>query len=313
MELLQAVQMVAADSEFRVLRRVPERFDPPAVTDGETGLALIIDTETTGMDKQHDQIIEVGMLLVRYRKDTGEWLALEDQYDGLEDPDQPLSRVVQTVTGLTDGDLAGQKMDDGRVNALARRADLVIAHNAAFDRPFLERRWPVFGEMAFACSLSEIDWMAAGFASAKLELLVYHRGYFYDSHRALNDCWALAFVLGQVLEPQGTTALATLLASADKPSFLLNLQVRFDDKDKLKALGGFQWQDGGDSRFLPKSWLRRCKDKAELRAVLDSIYDEVFAGKSFPCHIGKLSAHARYAINWHGVTMRSYQFPAPDA
>ncbi|MBV8048223.1 MAG: hypothetical protein JO171_13770, partial [Paludibacterium sp.] len=150
----EALQLIAADPEFRILRRVPERLPAPSVPDGETGLALIVDTETTGMDKWHDQIIEVGMLLVRYRRDTGEWLALEDQYDGLEDPGQPLSRVVQTVTGLTDADLAGQRMDDARVDSLARQADLVIAHNAAFDRPFLARRWPVFDDKSFACSVN---------------------------------------------------------------------------------------------------------------------------------------------------------------
>lgn len=313
MDTLQALQTLANDPDFRLLRRVPESLPPITEGEGDTGLALIIDTETTGMDKQHDLIIEVGMLLVRYRRDTGEWLAIEGHYDGLEDPGLPLSRVVQTVTGLCDADLAGQQMDNERVNALVSQADLVIAHNAAFDRPFLERRWPVFREKAFACTVNEIDWMEAGFTSAKLELLVYHCGYFYDSHRALNDCWALLFILGQVLEPRGETALAVLLQSADKLSFLLNLQVRFDDKDKLKAVGGFQWQDGSDARFLPKSWLRRCKDRVELRAVLDQIHATVFGGRSFPCQIGKLTACERYAADAPNIRMKSYEFPAPGA
>ncbi|TDR81469.1 3'-5' exonuclease [Paludibacterium purpuratum] len=313
MDTIQALQIIADHPEFRLLRRVPEQLQSPPAGEGDTGLALIIDTETTGMDKQYDVIIEVGMLLVRYRRATGEWLEIVGQYDGLEDPGQPLSQVVQTVTGLSDADLAGQRMDDACVNDLARQADLVIAHNAAFDRPFLSRRWPIFQEKSFACSVNEIDWMAAGFTSAKLELLVYHCGYFYDSHRALNDCWALLFVLGQVLAPRGETALSALLQSADKPSFLLNLQVRFDDKDKLKAIGGFQWLDGSDARHLPKSWLRRCKDKVELRAVLDSIHAQVFGGRSFPCQIGKLTALERYATNPQTLRMKSYEFPAPGA
>jgi DNA polymerase-3 subunit epsilon len=309
MQTPQALDIVAALPDYRLLRRVPETLSQAAPDPGETGLMLVIDTETTGMDKKRDLIIEVGMLLVRYHRDSGVALELVASYSGLEDPGQPLSAVIQTVTGLCDADLAGQLMDDAEVERLLQQADLVVAHNAAFDRPFLERRWPQFKTKAFACSVNEIDWMAAGFSSAKLELLVYHRGYFYDSHRALNDCWALLFVLNQPLPPQNQPALAHLLRSAQTPSFLLNLQVRFDDKDKLKSLGGFQWQDGSDTRFLAKSWLCRCRDKSALRALLESVQAQVFAGRAFPCRIGKLSAEQRYALETDNLQMKPYDFP----
>lgn len=309
MQTEQALETIATLSDYRLLRRVPESLNQPAPDQGETGLALIVDTETTGMDKLNDKIIEVGMLLVRYHRASGLPLEVVGSYSALEDPGQPLSQVVQTVTGLSDADLAGQAMDDQAVLALAEQADLVVAHNAAFDRPFLERRWDAFKQMAFACSINEIDWMAAGFTSAKLELLVYHRGYFYDSHRALNDCWALLFVLNQALQPDAEVAMAQLLRRAHSPSFLLNLQVRYDDKDKLKALGGFQWQDGNNASYLAKSWLRRCRDKADLRAVLESVQSQVFSGRSFPCLIGKVTAYQRYALNADGVQFKSYDFP----
>jgi DNA polymerase III subunit epsilon len=309
MNTAEALEIVAAQTDYRLLRRVPENLPEPAEAAGETGLALIVDTETTGMDKRHDKIIEVGLLLVRYRREDGRFCEVVGQYSGLEDPGVALNDVVKTVTGLTDAELSGQHMDDACVLALLDQADLVIAHNAAFDRPFLERRWPSFGEKSFACSINEIDWMDAGFTSAKLELLVYHCGYFYDSHRALNDCWALLFMLRQPVGAEARPAMAELLARAAQPSFLLNLQVRFDDKDKLKALGGFQWVDGSDARFMSKSWLRRCRDKAELRSVLEAIQAEVFGGAAFPCEIGKLTAMQRYALDPQGIAMRPYTFP----
>jgi len=309
MQIQQALELVAAQPDYRLLRRVPEVWSMVAPDQGETGLALIVDTETTGMDKVNDKVIEVGLLLVSFHRASGQLLEVIGSYSGLEDPRQPLSQVVQTVTGLSDADLAGQTMDDDAVAQLAAVADLVIAHNAAFDRPFLERRWPLFEDKAFACSINEIDWMGAGYTSAKLELLVYHCGYFYDSHRALNDCWALLFMLSQALQPDGEYAMAQLLNRAYAPSFLLNLQVRFDDKDKLKALGGFQWLDGSDARYLAKSWLRRCRDKPELRAVLESVQRQVFGGRSFPCQIAKLSAQQRYALEPRALQMKSYEFP----
>ena len=309
MDIVQALECVTAHPDWRVLRRVPETLTDPATDDGNTGLALIVDTETTGMDKQQDQVIELGMLLVRYQRDTGRFVDIIGRYCGLEDPGVPLSQVVQTVTGLSDADLAGQTMDDERVMQLIADADLVIAHNAAFDRPFLERRWPLFKDKAFACSVNEIDWMASGFTSAKLELLVYHCGHFYDSHRALNDCHALLFVLSQLLAPTGESAMNQLLRRAEGSSYLLNIQVRFDDKDKLKALGGFQWQDSGVGQLLAKSWLRRCRDRAELRAILEQIHQQVFRCEDFPCLIGKVTARERYAMDNQMLAMKSYVYP----
>jgi DNA polymerase-3 subunit epsilon len=143
MSIEQALETVATHHDYRLLRRVPERLLQEAPDSGETGLALIVDTETTGMDRMQDKVIEIGMLLVRYHCASGQLLEVVGSYSALEDPQQPLSQVVQTVTGLCDADLIGQSMDDQAVEALAEQADLVIAHNAAFDRPFMERRWPV--------------------------------------------------------------------------------------------------------------------------------------------------------------------------
>lgn len=45
---------------------------------------------------------------------------------------------------------------------------IVIAHNAAFDRPFCERIWPIFAAKPWACSLREVGWKAEGFEGTKL-------------------------------------------------------------------------------------------------------------------------------------------------
>jgi hypothetical protein len=42
------------------------------------------------------------------------------------------------LTGITDDQLLGRKLDDQAVTTLATPANLIIAHNAAFDRCFLE-------------------------------------------------------------------------------------------------------------------------------------------------------------------------------
>ncbi|WP_189536558.1 3'-5' exonuclease [Paludibacterium paludis] len=303
MTLSDALDVVRASPDFRLLTRIPETLARPAPDDGPTGFALIADTETTGMDRQRDKVIEIGLLLVRYHKASGLLLEAVDSYSALEDPGEPLNDIVKTVTGLSDEHLAGQHIDDARVMKIAEKADLVIAHNASFDRPFMERRWPVFKDKAFACSINEIDWMAAGYASAKLEMLALKSGVFYDSHRALNDCWALLYILALDIGGPGNSAFRQLLEQARQPSWLISIQVRFDDKDRLKAIGGFQWMDGGTPPFPAKSWLRRCRDGAERDEVLERIRNEVFRGDAFDCQVGRVTAMRRYSLDQSGLSL----------
>ena len=99
--------------------------------------AVVLDLETTGLEPNDDVPIEVG--LVRFAYDpSGAILGVTDELSALEDPGRPLSPEVARLTGISDTDLAGQRFPDERVAELLDGAVLVIAHNAAFDRPFAE-------------------------------------------------------------------------------------------------------------------------------------------------------------------------------
>jgi DNA polymerase-3 subunit epsilon len=84
---------------------------------------------------------------------------------------------ITTITGITDEMVAGHRIDDRAVNDLLSRVVLVIAHNAAFDRRFLERRLPSFATRHWACSLADIDWKAEGIRSSALEFVAYALGF----------------------------------------------------------------------------------------------------------------------------------------
>ena len=92
----------------------------------------------------------MGIVAFEYNPVTAEIIRVVGRYSGFEDPGYPLSDEVREITGITDDMVAGQAFDDDQVNALAQQATLVIAHNAAFDRPFVEKRFPVFAELAWA-------------------------------------------------------------------------------------------------------------------------------------------------------------------
>ena len=224
--------------DYRVLRRLKPRREFGHKRQGEIAKVLILDTETTGLDSGRDRIIELALILVDVDQATGLPLQVQEVFDELEDPGRPIPAEATRVTGITDAMVAGKRLDEARIAELMKGVDLVIAHNARFDRGFVEARLPAFAQLPWACSVAEIDWQAQGRGSAKLEFLAHELGFFYDAHRAEMDCHALLAVLAAPLPNTGETGLARLLAAAQATSYRVQATGSpFASKDALRARG----------------------------------------------------------------------------
>ncbi|MFT8990641.1 MAG: exonuclease domain-containing protein [Gluconobacter albidus] len=129
-------------------------------------------------------------------------------FSRLREPAIPVPAFVQDLTGLTPERLAGQTVSPDEMAAFAPDASLVIAHNAAFDRPFLERFCPAFVNKPWACSIEDIPWDQAGFEGRKLGHLGLQAGFFFDGHRAVDDCQAAIALLGHTGFPENRSALS---------------------------------------------------------------------------------------------------------
>lgn len=256
-----------ASGDYRVLRRL--RRMPPidrAALPAGAREALALDLETTGLDPALEVPIEVG--LVRFAYDAeGRILGVTDELEGLEDPGRPLSSEVVRITGITDADLAGQRFPDADVARLLDGVGLVIAHNAAFDRPFAERRWPAFAERAWACSLREVDWRdAEGYEGGSLGSLLAAHGLFFGAHRAVEDGYALVELLGRSLPSSGKTVFHLLRASALRATVRLwAVGSPFDAKDRLKARG-YRWNPDAKAWWTEVAEEALDDERAWLRA-----------------------------------------------
>lgn len=236
---------------YRVLRKL----QPPQVTSYPRAdfprRGVIVDTETTGLNYRSDEIIEIGAVAFSFN-DLGEIGEVTGVYGGLQQPTTPIPAEITRLTGITDDMVAGQIIDAPALRAIVGSADLIIAHNASFDRPFCEAFSPMFTDKAWACSVSEIDWAGRGFEGSKLGYLVGQSGYFHDGHRAVDDCFALLEVLRRQTGVSVSTPFAELLESSNRSRVRIYAENSpFDMKDYLKARG-YRWSDGSDGR--PKSW-----------------------------------------------------------
>lgn len=243
-ELIKAAVALSASGDYRVLSRLkPQRFYGDA--DGKRLIrGLIVDTETTGLDPEHDQIIECAILPFTFTEDGVVVEVLVDEaYVGLQDPCRPLSRRIQQATGFTDDVLEGQVLDFARIAELAASAKVVIAHNASFDRPLMERACPAFEKKIWLCSQKMIPWHDEGMMGEKLEYILSSSGYFYDAHRAMTDCEALLFLLAQPLPISDQMPLAVMLREVRREIFVSYIpaqQYNQEVKDRLYRLG-YDW------------------------------------------------------------------------
>ncbi len=281
-------KLLDAHPDFRVLRRlVPQLTFPPAT--GPVATLLVLDTETTGLNSTRDKVVELALLRVTVDLHTGQPVGAVQVYDGLEDPGMPMPDEIIAITGITDDMLRGQRLDEALVLRMLEGVDLVLAHNAGFDRPFVEFRLPQFAALNWACSFADIDWKQEGRGSAKLTSLAYDLGLFYDAHRAEMDCHALLAVLMASLKSTQASGLSRLIDSARKPTFRLQAtNAPFDAKDLLKARG-YRWEG------TQKVWHTRLSDEAALALECEWLKSAVYAGRSSRVQVEVLDAKTKYS------------------
>jgi DNA polymerase III subunit epsilon len=246
------IQRLEEAGDHRVLRRVQLQTVPATAVREDTTIAAVVDVETTGLDHPKDTIIE--LCIRRFRFDAAGGLTkLDRAYSWFEASMQPLSPEIIRLTGLTDEQIAGQSIDEELATALLKSADVIIAHNAAFDRPFIEARLPQVAGMPWACSCNDIDWPSLGFEGKGLGWLLAQSGWFHAGHRAQADVDATIALLCHKLEDD-RTPLAALIEAASKESWIVRaVGAHFDTKDCLKARG-YRWDSGASM------WCRELSD-----------------------------------------------------
>jgi DNA polymerase-3 subunit epsilon len=264
---------LCATGEYRVARRFRPRERYADAAGRELRTALFVDTETTGLDPARDAIIELALVPFTYCEGDGSICAVGPAASWLEDPGRPIPAPVTELTGITDAMVRGQRIDEVAVAGLLAGASLVIAHNARFDRPFVERRLGGFDALPWACSVSEIPWKEHGCGSSNLEYLLHQScGEFFGAHRAADDCLAAIHLLA-TRTPKGGSPMRMLLDASRRVTVRLwAIASPFDSKDLLKGRG-YRWSGGEGGR--PKAWYRDCagdQADAEHAWLVESVY-----------------------------------------
>lgn len=280
--------VLESTGEFRVLRRLGPFVDCDDPPNEPTFIGLILDTETTGIDHVTDEVIELGIIKFEYGV-SGRVYRVLDTLNQRHQPSKPIPPEITRLTGITDADVEGQRIDDAAVQAISADAAVVIAHNATFDRQMCESRWPIFAEKNWACSCHQVPWREEGHEGLKLGYLLVDYGFFHKGHRAIDDCHALLALLAAPLRTSGRLALSCLLETARKPTVRIwAAGSPIATKDVLKARS-YRW-----------SGRRRCWyiDVEEERLDIERTFlsQEIFRGEVCDLPADRITARDRFSL-----------------
>ncbi|MBX5484780.1 MAG: exonuclease [Myxococcaceae bacterium] len=172
---------------------------------------VFVDLETTGLNPQTDEVIEVGALFV----EEGQVVR---RISRLFRPSAPLPLAIQRITGLTDADLDGQPSFHAFQDELAEalRGWTVVAHNAFFERSFLAEVFAsIDAEVIDSCEL--LHYLFPELDSHSLESAVkWAKVSDRCAHRALRDCEdtfaVVCHALGRCEDEARADELAEVLA-----------------------------------------------------------------------------------------------------
>ena len=235
-----------------------------------------LDVETTGKNRQDDGLDEIAVKSVSINERSGEIVSINGQYESFNDPGIPISKEAFSVNGITDEMIAGKHIDWDMVKGVFSSTELIVSHNASFDRAFLDRALPESQGELWACSINDIDWMSRGFKNTKQELLCIWHGFYYDSHRAMNDVDALVHLLTHDIYSDNKPVLELIEKSMIPYYKISAIGSPFETKDKLKARNYF-WDSS------KKCWwkrITRSEIEPEEKWLAENVYNGYFQGRA---------------------------------
>ena len=246
-------------------------------TDQECISIVFLDTETTGVNRANDKIIELALKIATFEKSSGMIVSIDQVYESFNDPGEEISQEITMLTGISNEMIQDQSIDWAMVDTILKDADIVVAHNASFDRAFVEKHSSVSPNKIWACSINDIDWLSRGFSSAKQELLCYWHGFYFEAHRAMNDVDALIHLLTHPSYDIDRPVLE-LIENSQKPTYIIfatNFNYDPVKKDIVKA-NKYKWNPD------EKIWYKNVTFdilESEKEWLTGVIYDFHFEGR----------------------------------
>ena len=269
------------------LKQCKPPFPELLISNGESLNITFLDTETTGTNRLNDEIIEIAIKKIKFEKDSGKIIKITNQYESFNEPSKEIDDKITKLTGIDNKTVKNKLIDWNEVDSILKNTDIVVAHNAKFDRAFVDRYSSISSSKIWGCTINDIDWFEKGFSSQKQELLCYWHGFYFEAHRAMNDVNALIQLL---IHPYygKNRPIVELIKNARQIRFKIlvsNFPYNEQKKDKIKG-DGYKWST------KDKIWY---KEVDENNLILEKKYlSSVIYHGEFNGHVEEIDPNERY-------------------
>jgi len=239
----------AAETAVVVDRPEEPEPSPAARLSGPSGpeLLVILDTETTGLAPAEHRCIEVGAVLFSV-PDRSVLSQVSFLMPCTSNAAEAVNGIAPALTQRPQPWQAGLACFEAMVEA----ADVLLAHNAAFDQqwfglgslPALSKPW--------LCSMEDIRWpqeRQLRSTPSVRDLALAYGVPVWAAHRALTDCIYLAQVFERCED------LEDLLLQAMEPRRLYRARLSYEERHKARE-AGFRW-----NQPVSGAWSRRLSDR----------------------------------------------------
>ena len=208
---------------------------------------LILDTETTGLDENNDEVVEIGCILfnVPFKSVLSQ---LSFLLPVKTNDAEFINGIPVNVSNVTQPWKEGIKF----FLKLVEACDFIVAHNASFDKkwfghgnlPSLDKKW--------LCSLDDINWSFKKNIKSRPSVTDLALGFnipVWNLHRALADCYYISEVFKKI------DNLEDILLKATEPKYLYKAIVSYEDRSLAKN-AGFRWNSP-----VQGAWTRKLSEK----------------------------------------------------
>ena len=140
-DIKKAIEVLNQSNNHRVITRYKKLEFYNLNADMPKKIGVFLDIEATGLSFDDDKLIELGMVKFEY-SDDGRIFRILDKFNEYQDPGVDISSFITELTGITNEMVRGKHIDESSVSKFLADVDLIIAHNAQFDRAFFETTFP---------------------------------------------------------------------------------------------------------------------------------------------------------------------------